>query len=237
MQSLTSESSAIFAIGDVHGCARALDALLAAAAPTTDDVVVALGDYVDRGVDSAGVIDRLIRLASTHHLIPLRGNHEEFMMDARRGDEYLQLWKRCGGEVALMSYAPREDSPGLDCVPDAHWDFLDRTCRDHFVTADHFFVHGGVDESLPLDRQSPSVLHWQNFPPQRPHVSGKTMVCGHTPQRSGVPASLPHAVCIDTGAGHGGWQTCLEVVSGRIWQANERGEVRESVLPAPRRRW
>ena len=63
------------------------------------------------------------------------------------------------------------------------------------------------------------------------------MVCGHTPQKSGVPATLPHAVCIATGIGHGGWLTCLEVNTGFLWQANDRGEVRESVLPAPKRWW
>jgi serine/threonine protein phosphatase 1 len=232
------EAPGIFAIGDIHGCSRALDALLAAARPTQDDLIVTLGDYVDRGLDSAGVIDRLIRLSSTHRLVALRGNHEEMMMDARRDHDYLELWKRCGGESALMSYAPEEDAPGLECVPEAHWRFLDQTCRDIWVERDHFFVHGGVDANLPLDGQSPAVMHWQTFPgEQRPHVSGKVMVCGHTPQKSGAPAVLPHAICIDTGAGHAGWLTCLEVVSRRVWQANERGEVREAMLPAPRRRW
>jgi serine/threonine protein phosphatase 1 len=227
----------ILAIGDIHGCARALDALLAAVEPTADDLIITLGDYVDRGLDSAGVLDRLIRLSATHSVIPLRGNHEEMMMDARRGAEYLELWKRCGGDTALISYAPDDDAPGLDRVPAAHWDFLDRKCRDICELEDHFFVHGGVDESLPLSKQSPSVMRWQKFPPQRPHVSGKIMVCGHTPQRSGVPAVVPRAICLDTAAGHGGWLTCLEITTQRIWQANERGDVRESALPAPRRSW
>src|SRR6185503_6273324 len=112
-----------FVIGDIHGCSRALDSLWAAVAPTPDDLVVTLGDYVDRGLDSAGVLDRLIRLSQTHRLIPLRGNHEEMMMDARRNPHLLELWKRCGGDTALISYAPEEDSPGLESIPEAHWDF------------------------------------------------------------------------------------------------------------------
>src|SRR5947209_8595634 len=99
----------ILAIGDIHGCSRALDALLAAVAPSADDLIITLGDYVDRGLDSAGVIDRLIRLSTTHSLIALRGNHEEMMLDARRAPEYLHVWKRCGGDTALISYAPEED--------------------------------------------------------------------------------------------------------------------------------
>lgn len=205
--------------------------------PSEDDVIITLGDYVDRGSDSAGVIDRLIRLSTKHYLIPLRGNHEEMMMDARRGPDLLQIWQRCGGDEALRSYGIAEGVPNLMRVPTEHWEFLDRTCRDVYQTADHFFVHGGVDAELPLDQQSPGVLHWTNFPPRRPHVSRKTMICGHTPQPFGIPASLPHAICLDTGAGHGGWLSCLDVDSGHLWQSNESGEVRESVLMAPRRRW
>lgn len=238
MASIHEDNARILAIGDVHGCSRALDALLLAVAPTADDVVVTLGDYVDRGPDSAGVIDRLIRLATTCHLVPLRGNHEEMMMDARRSPELLSLWQACGGKTALASYGSGGgDAPSLASVPDAHWAFLDRACRDLYQTVDHFFVHGGVDTALPLDQQSPHVLRWEKFPPPRPHVSGKTMICGHTPQKSGTAGSLPHAICLDTGAGYGGWLTCLNVGSGHVWQSNERGEIRETVLKAPRRRW
>ena len=226
-----------FAIGDVHGCSHALDALLAAVTPMPDDVIITLGDYVDRGPDSAGVIERLIRLSNTHQLIPLRGNHEEMMMDARRSPELLNLWIDCGGARTLLSYGSTQDAPDLATVLNSHWSFLDITCRDLYQTDNHFFVHGGVEAELPFEQQSPHVLYWEKFPPPRRHVSGKTMVCGHTPQLSGIPASLPHAICLDTGAGHGGWLTCLEVTTGRLWQANERGEVRDSVLKAPRRRW
>lgn len=231
------EPTRVFAIGDVHGSSAALDALLAAVAPVADDVVVTLGDYVDRGIDSAGVIERLIRLSATCRLIPLRGNHEEMMMDARRGPDFLDLWKRLGGDATLSSYAPEEDAPALDRVPAHHWHFLDSTCRDLYETDSHVFVHGGLDAALPLDRQPPVVLRWQTFPPPRPHPCGKVVICGHTPQRSGVPATLPHAVCIDTASYDNGWLTCLDLTNGRYWQANERGAIREAVLRAPKRRW
>src|SRR5689334_4749079 len=83
-EEMTLSPSRILAIGDIHGCARALDVLLAAVAPTPADLIITLGDYVDGGLDSAGVIDRLIKLPVTHRLVPLRGNHEEMMTDARR---------------------------------------------------------------------------------------------------------------------------------------------------------
>jgi Calcineurin-like phosphoesterase len=138
------EQTRVLAIGDVHGCAAALEALLGAVAPRAHDVVITLGDYVDCGIDSAGVIERLIRLSATCQLVPLRGNHEEMMTDARRGPELLDLWKQLGGDATLVSYAPEAEAPGLDRVPAEHWDFLDRTCRDLYETESHVFVHGGL---------------------------------------------------------------------------------------------
>lgn len=224
----------MYAIGDIHGCARALEALLDFVGPPLGSTIVTLGDYVDRGIDSAGVMERLIRLSDTHRLIPLRGNHEEFMMDARNGVEYLELWKRLGGDDALISYAPQQLAPGLDVVPHSHWDFLDSACRDLYETDTHFFVHGGVDPDVSLAEQKLSMLRWLGFPPARPHLSGKTMICGHTPQKSGMPATAEHAVCLDTAAGSGGWLTCMEVETGQIWQANEKGTTRQSSVDALR---
>jgi serine/threonine protein phosphatase 1 len=77
------------------------------------------------------------------------------------------------------------------------------------------------------------MLFWEFFRPQQPHESGKTMVCGHTAQRSGWPCVLEHGVCIDTCAYGNGWLTCLDVGSGRLWQANQKGEVRDGWLDAP----
>ena len=223
--------SRILAIGDVHGCAVALDALLRAANPAPDDLIVTLGDYVDRGLDSAGVLNRLLRLDETHRLVALRGNHEQMMMSAREGDGELAFWLSCGGEATLMSYCPFDDRGTLADVPDEHWDFLENRCVDWFETEGHIFVHGGVIPDRPLEGQPPLVLRWQVFRDVKPHVSGKVMVCGHTPQEGFVPRSLGHAVCIDTRAyDDEGWLTCLDVNGGRYWQANERGEVREGVV-------
>ena len=225
-----STSSRILAVGDIHGCAFALEALLRAVNPSRDELLVTLGDYVDRGLDSAGVLNRLVRLSETHRLVALRGNHEQMMMDARDGEGELALWLACGGEATLMSYCPFDDHGTLADVPDEHWEFLDKRCVDWHETEKHIFVHGGVVPHLALDRQTPLVLRWQTFDFARPHASGKVMVCGHTPQRKGVPTSVGHAVCIDTHVYADGWLTCLDVVSGRYWQANERGEVREGMM-------
>ena len=224
------EAGRILAIGDVHGCAFALEALLRIVKPTREELLVFLGDYVDRGLDSAGVLNRVIRLAETHRVVALRGNHEQMMMDARAGEGELAFWLSCGGEATLMSYCPFGDHGTIADVPDEHWKFLDERCVDWHETERHFFVHAGAVPHLALDRQTPLVLRWQTFDDVRPHASGKVMVCGHTPQRAGVPACLGHAVCIDTHAHAEGWLTCLDVVSGEYWQANERGETREGGL-------
>ena len=75
-----------------------------------------------------------------------------------------------------------------------------------------------------------AVGGWESFNDPPPHESGKVMVCGHTSQKSGVPRNIGHAVCIDTWACGRGWLTCLDVGSGRYWQANQRGETRASWL-------
>ena len=220
----------ILAIGDIHGSAYALDALLRAVAPTPEDLIITLGDYVDRGLDSAGVLNRLVRLSQTHRLVALRGNHEEMMLNARDGDGLLAFWLACGGGATLMSYCPFDDRGTIADVPDEHWEFLQQRCVDWFETEGHLFVHGGVVPHLPLAKQLPLVLRWQSFEAQEPHASGKVVVCGHTRMKDGVPKSVGHAVCIDTNAYDDGWLTCLDVESGGYWQASEKGEVREGTV-------
>src|SRR6476646_6510 len=95
----------MLAIGDVHGCLTALDTLLGFVQPTPDDQLVFLGDYVDRGPDSKGVLNRLIELQRTGSAVFLRGNHEIMMLGARNGRDDFRFWFACGGAEALESYA------------------------------------------------------------------------------------------------------------------------------------
>ena len=216
------------AIGDVHGCSRALDALLAAVKPEPDDLLVTLGDYVDRGPDSRGVLDRLIALHATGRLVPLRGNHDVMMLHAREWDEAAPVWLACGGQSTLASYgATSLRAADLRRVPESHWDFLENTCVNWYETATHVFVHASLHSELPLCDQPEAILLWEKLIAPVSHVSGKILVCGHTRQCSGVPSDWGTTVCIDTGAYvEGGWLTCLDVNEGCYWQANESGEVR-----------
>ncbi len=223
----------ILAIGDIHGCLRALDGLLQEVDPQPGDQLVMLGDYVDRGPDSKGVLERLLALKRRCRCLTLKGNHELMMLGGRDDPVHFHQWLYCGGEQTLASYQPNTDfGTFAEIIPEGHWRFLDEDCLPYHETDRHFFVHANVYPDLPLAEQPEYMLCWETLEPAtwRPHESGKTMICGHTPQRSGRPLVLDQAVCIDTWACGEGWLTCLDVESEVYWQANQRGETRLGTL-------
>ncbi|MBI1374255.1 MAG: serine/threonine protein phosphatase [Phycisphaera sp.] len=211
----------ILAIGDIHGRLNSLVALIAYVKPTAADLVITLGDYIDRGPDSPGVIDRLIELHRTNRVISLRGNHEQMLIDARHGQMDSDRWQRLGGEATVAAYG------GMHKVPMRHWDFLERTCRNFYETRKYIFVHGHVESDLPMNEQPMYALHWRYLRDAAPHRSGRTVICGHTKQRSGHPANIGHTICIDTA----NWLTCFDVDAKRIYQANEDMVHRTFMLP------
>src|SRR6476646_9765377 len=122
----------VLAIGDIHGCLKAFDDVLAWVAPTPEDKIVLLGDYVDRGPDSRGVIDRILELRRHLDLICLRGNHEQMMVAAYRGGRPdKRMWLGVGGVQTLASYGVVPGSGTLDDVPREHWDFLENGLIDY----------------------------------------------------------------------------------------------------------
>lgn len=217
------------AIGDIHGVSSALDALMEFVGPNADDALVFLGDYVDRGPDSKGVIDRLIAWSQSLQLVCLRGNHELMMMNARHGRDDLRMWLAVGGSQALASYG-RGGRAALADVPDEHWDFLDERCGDYFETDTHIFVHANLDPGRALADQPEAMLFWEFLTKPIDHVSGKTIIVGHTSQKSGEPLAWKKTVCIDTFAYGGGWLTCLDVDTRRYWQADALGRTRTGEL-------
>src|SRR5579871_5268319 len=160
------------AIGDIHGCAKSLDCLLAAVNPGPEDTLVTLGDYVDRGPDSRGVLDRMVALYATGRLLPLRGNHDLMMLHAREWEEAGAVWLSCGGVTTLTSYgAPKPRTSELRRVPAAHWQFLEENCVNWYETATHLFVHASVNPELPLQSQQESVLLWEKLERPVAHCS------------------------------------------------------------------
>jgi serine/threonine protein phosphatase 1 len=218
------------AVGDIHGGPDALSALIAAVEPGPEDTLVTLGDYIDRGPNSRGVLDRLIALAGRCRLVPLLGNHEEALLDALRDVGALRKWLALGGADTLRSYGWAPGGPRralADWLPRQHREFL-AGCRPFYETPTHLFVHAGFVPELPMDEQPGLALRWRvtDAATARPHRSGKVAVVGHTPQRSGEVLDLGFLVCIDTNCARGGWLTALDTTSGRVWQADRSGKLR-----------
>ena len=218
-------SGRTIAIGDIHGCSRALATLLDAVRPAPADTVVTLGDYVDGGPDSRGVVDQLLRLASRSRLVPLMGNHEAMLARALSDKAAIETWLRCGGVEALRSYGWVKGGPPRplrDWFPEPHRKFL-ADCGDYFETPTHIFVHAGLLPHLPLDRQPPEVLRWRVTDPATavPHCSGKVTIVGHTPQAGGDVLNLGFLLGVDTNCFRGGWLTAVCIESGHVWQADQ----------------
>ena len=184
------------AIGDIHGCSAALDAILAAIRPRPDDTIVTLGDYINRGPDSRGVLDRLIDLSRRCRLVPILGNHDQMLLDVHSGKHPIEWLLDIGGIATLDSYGPGRDY-GL--MPVKHIEFLEG-CLDYYETDTHIFVHGNYYPGIPMDEQPVSLLRWESLRDTipGPHESGKTVIAGHTSQRSGEILDLGHLKCIDT---------------------------------------
>lgn len=204
-------------VGDIHGCLAHFDALLDAVSLTTDDHLILLGDYIDRGPDSAGVIKRIIALRARNRLTCILGNHEEMMLAARDSHDKQVDWLQNGGDDTLRSYAGVRGS--LRDVPDDHWNFLQNDLVSFLETETHIFVHANAYPDIPMAEQPDYMLRWERCDVIAAHESGKTIVCGHTPQKSGRPMNRGYAICLDTNACRGGPLTCLAIESGKIWQA------------------
>jgi serine/threonine protein phosphatase 1 len=221
------------AIGDVHGCSRALGALLATIQPRPDDLIVPLGDYVNRGPDSRGVLDRLIVLERRCNLVPLLGNHDQKLLAAMAGENgALFDWLDMGGVATLSSYgAQRVTAADLARIPAEHIAFLER-CREYYETDTHIFVHAQYEPDLAMEDQPNYLLRWESLRQGTPgpHASGKTVIAGHTAQKTGEILDLGHLVCIDTYCYGGGWLTALDVRTGDVWQVDRQGEFRSRRL-------
>lgn len=222
----------IIAFGDVHGSTMQLDALWAAVKPATTDTFVFLGDYVDRGPDSKGVIDRLIEWSKSFRLVCLRGNHELMMVRSRDDKEERKGWLNFGGAETLASYSSRPGRMGkLDDVPEGHWNFVENELVDYYESDAVIFVHATLEPDLPMNEQSELWLFWEPLTGPLRHDSGKVIVCGHTAQKSGNVLDLGTTVCIDTCVYGTGTLTCLDVTTWHVWKSDLLGRVTEFDLP------
>ena len=193
-----------YAIGDIHGCLNKLKDLVnqcqldAGKHPTK---FVFLGDYIDRGPDSRGVVEFLINLQSQQPdlIVCLAGNHEELALGALCADQY-DHWLQNGGDATLRSYGI-----GLaEDLPPHHIDWLN-TLVDQHDDGRRLFVHAGIDPARPLDQQDDHDLRWM----REPFLSddrdyGRLIVHGHTPLLTSMPDQRHNRLNLDTGAVYGG---------------------------------
>lgn len=214
-----------FVIGDIHGCDKALRTLIESIDPSPDDELVFLGDYVDRGPDSRGVIDQIIDLRQRCNVVALRGNHEIMLCGVAFGGVEGEIWLESGGNATVASYGG-----SLEKIPTSHREFL-HSLRPYYETEDSIFVHACYDPRLPMDQQSDEVRYWTHIslvPP--PHCSGKRVYVGHTPQPQGMVLDLGYLVCVDTYCFGTGYLTAMNVTTNKVIQVDNKGFRRR--LPA-----
>lgn len=220
------------AIGDIHGCNKAFELLLGQINPQPDDVIVTLGDYIDRGPGSKEVIGILMELEKECNLKPLMGNHELMLIRAMAYRDEMRMWLFNGGLATLQSYD--YDQPFIEpeqikrVVYPQHASFLSR-CEVYYEDDENIFIHANYHPLMPMDQQTEQLNFWQHINDDcrpDPHMSGKTVWVGHTPQSSGKILDLGHVVCVDTGSFRTGWVTAVDVNSRKVWQANENGRMR-----------
>ena len=221
------EGIRIYAFGDIHGRSDLLKKMFTvidadiARNPVDRPIEVFLGDYIDRGPDSAQTLDLLIERGLDRETVFLKGNHEAYFLEVLRDPTKLEDWRQFGGLQTLMSYgiqptlnpdaAEQTDliSALNEAVTGDHLSFL-QSLKTTFVCGDFFFVHAGVRPGIPLNEQQETDLLWiRNEFLDSDENFGKFIVHGHTPVRE--PDIRPNRINIDTGAYATGNLTLLTI--------------------------
>jgi serine/threonine protein phosphatase 1 len=222
----------IYAVGDVHGRADLVSAVLTRidddlrASPIAESVLIFLGDYIDRGPQSRQVLDLLIARRRERGVVLLMGNHETYVSRFLTDPTVLSEWGKVGGIDTLLSYGVTpgryNDAQSLhdvaialhQAIPESHRFFFQSLALS-FTCGDYFFTHAGVRPGIPLEEQSPQdllwirdefLLHEEDF--------GKVVVHGHTPRQQ--PEFRPNRINIDTGAYATGRLTCLVLEGDQV---------------------
>lgn len=215
---INSDSNRLIAVGDIHGCLESLRRLMKKVKPQVGDRVVFLGDYVDRGPDSRGVIEFLIDFKNRFPLaVFLKGNHEEMFLDYLQGRNR-EFFLLNNGASTLRHYRSGVDEEVR--LPPEHCDFLN-SLRPFYQTEDFFFVHAGLRPQIPVEKQQEQDMLWirEEFLGSD-YDWGVTVVFGHTPLKN--PLQKKDRLGLDTGAVYGGKLTACDVRKRCFWSV--RGE-------------
>jgi len=219
----------IYAIGDIHGCLTPLKTIFENTNFNKDDIFVFLGDYVDRGNNSKGVIDFLIELRKNKTCYFLKGNHEILMSQARTNNNNLIKWLYYGGSQTLDSYNIGDVPDWINLISDEHWKFIENGLPYKELNG-KIFVHSGLKPSVDLDKQTDEDLYWNIVAVPQKYSDNKIVICGHNSQPNGEIANFGHTVYIDTFAHGGQWLTFLNVETGDVIKANNLGEIKKEKI-------
>ena len=200
----------IYAVGDIHGCYDKLLVLMGKLdIDFESDTLVFLGDYIDRGPQSFEVVAYLCDLKQRHaNTIFLKGNHEEMLEKYLSGEDRITYLVN-GGQQTLESYMNRPRPEGEPAIPSTHLEFF-KSLRIYYETQNYIFVHAGLKNKVPLEKQKTEDLLWirRRFIESK-YDYGKMVVFGHTPLHE--PLLLPNKIGIDTGAVYGNRLTCVRL--------------------------
>jgi serine/threonine protein phosphatase 1 len=237
----------IYAIGDIHGCADLMEAVLrqidmdCTLYPPNRPIVVFLGDYIDRGPASSEVLDLLLGYERTKEVVFLKGNHETYVHRFLSEPTVLDEWRLCGGLETLVSYGlkpsinpdvPEQTQLAKEfakTIPKRHLKFLE-SLHLSFSCGDYLFVHAGIRPGVPLRKQREEDLLWirEEFLSCEQQFE-KFVVHGHTPVR--MPDIRSNRINVDTGAFATGRLTCIVIegsavvplIDVRDWMSNAAG--------------
>lgn len=169
----------IFAIGDIHGCAKTFEKLLFDKIQIQKtDSIYCVGDYIDRGKRSKEVIDFILGLKEEgYHIYTLRGNHEQMMLDSVTNEEAMDVWLSNGGKVTMRSFKINS----VNDLPDKYLSFFKST--EYYIIKDNYiFVHAGLNFSIQNIFEDKTAMLWiRGFDPYQPALENKLLIHGHTP--------------------------------------------------------
>jgi serine/threonine protein phosphatase 1 len=185
--------SRTLAIGDIHGCQRALETLLNVLAVSSSDTLVFVGNAVDRDPASKQVLDRILTLQDTCDVVFIMGNHEQMMRDGIGGRGLLSQWLEAGGQSTLDSYGGT-----IDDIPPEHIRFLLEALPYRESETD-IFVHACLEPHVSMANQTGDYLRWKHLGgSERPHRSGKRVICGKSGLTTGWRWPISVESCVRT---------------------------------------
>jgi len=213
-----------YIIGDIHGCVKELACLIESLPLKKRDRLVFLGDYIDRGPDSRGVVSYLLDLQqdSSYEFVFLKGNHEDMLLSyLGLAGQHGEMFFYNGGQATLVSYGLSSRDLSSQAVfaamPAGHIEFF-QALKSYWTNGAYLCVHAGIHPEKSLQEQTEAELLWiRNKFIYSAHALPYTVVFGHTPQTD-VLYDLPYKIGLDTGLVYGNKLSCLETEEKVLYQ-------------------